>query len=96
MPRPGFRFLWCQQQRRLDIVSGRRRIHMCALRLAQKIKPSGQLLQPGCQAAPSPLGVRGVAVAVAEQAYPAGEVVEVPAQSVEGDDGGVERPVASW
>jgi hypothetical protein len=63
---------------------------MCALRLAQKIKPSGQLLQPGCQAAPPPLGVRGVAVAVAEQAYPAGEVVEVPAQSVEGNDGGVE------
>jgi hypothetical protein len=63
---------------------------MCALRLAQKIKPSGRLLQPGCQAAPPPLGVRGVAVAVAEQAYPAGEVVEVPAQSVEGNDGGVE------
>src|SRR5258708_37383113 len=29
-------------------------------------------------------------MAVAEQAYRAGEVVEVPAQSVEGEDGGVE------
>jgi hypothetical protein len=24
VPRPGFRFLWCQQQAHLDIVSGRR------------------------------------------------------------------------
>ncbi len=39
---------------------------------------------------PPPPGVWGVAMAVAEQAYRAGEVVEVPAQSVQGDNGGVE------
>ena len=50
----------------------------------------GQLPQLGCQAAPPPAGVGCVAVGVPEQADRAGEVVEVPAQPVEGDDGGVE------
>ena len=55
----------------------------------------GKLFQPRCQTVPPQSGVGGVAMGVAELAYRAGQVVEVPARRVEGDDGGVRsRPVA--